>query len=375
MIKEKVKAVWTEISRYFLGIKDTLFKYKKITAKEKEIRKKHRERAKTQRRKMLQRYLSKAGVSMAPERVRRAIFKFCVALNFLISIYLIYFFAIQGANVAYMAVVMAFIWLFIFILLLILLWLMFYLMLDFKIFKRNVDIEEVLPDFLQLTSANVRAGMAIDRALWYSVRPRFGVLAHEIEMVAKETVAGKDLNEALIEFTKKYDSDLLRRSVYLLIEGLQAGGEVGNLLNKISSNIRESRLVRKEMSASVTTYVIFISFATMVAAPVLFALSAQLLSIISGLMANLQRPAGSSMGGFSLAFSTIAIQPSDFRIFAVVMLLITSFFSASIVATIKKGNVKAGVKYIPTFMIVTIIFFYIASFILGSFMSGLVTFG
>lgn len=363
------------IRKFFFNFGITLSKYRKITEKEKELMKKHREKAKVQRRKMLQRYLSKAGVTMAPEKVRTSIFKFCIALNFLISVYLVYHFALQGANAFYLIVIMAFIWALLFILLLVVLWLVFYIALDLKIFKRNMDIEEVIPDFLQLTSANVRAGMAIDRALWYSVRPKFGVLAQEIEIVAKETVAGKDLNEALIEFTQKYDSDLLTRSVYLLIEGLNAGGEVGGLLDKISSDIRESRLVRKEMSASVTAYVIFISFATMVAAPVLFSLSEQLLSIISGLMKNLERPVGSTMGGFSLAFSTIAIQPEDFRIFAVLMLMITSFFSAAIVATIKKGNIKSGIRYIPTFMMVTIVLFYLFSAIMGSMMSGLVSVG
>jgi Flp pilus assembly protein TadB len=369
------RKIFGGIKNYVVNTKETLTKYKKIASKEKEIKKKHRERAKLQRRKMLSKYISKAGVTMAPKRIREIIFKFCIVFNFIISVYLIYFFAVKGVNITYLVFLMSFVWILIFILLLIVIWLMFYLMLDFKIFKRNVGIEEVLPDFLQLTSANVRAGMAIDRALWYSVRPRFGVLAQEIEIVAKETVAGKDLNEALLEFTQKYDSDLLTRSVYLLIEGLNAGGEVGDLLNKISSNIRESRLMRKEMAASVMTYVIFISFATMTAAPVLFALSEQLLAIISSLMTNINMPTGSSMGGFSTAFSTIAIQASDFRIFAILMLLITSFFSASIVAIIRKGNIKAGARYIPTYMIVSITVFYLASAILSRFMAGLVVFG
>ena len=100
-------------------------------------------------------------------------------------------------------------WILVFIVLLFLLWVLFYIIIDLKIFKRKVDIEDVLADYLQLTASNIRAGMTIDRALWYAVRPRFGVLANEIETVAKETMRGEDLKTALQKFADKYDSILL----------------------------------------------------------------------------------------------------------------------------------------------------------------------
>ena len=221
----------------------------------------------------------------------------------------------------------------------------------------------MLPDFLQLTSANIRAGMTIEKALWYAVRPRFGVLAREIETVAKDTMGGKDLKDALKTFSEKYDSDVLKKSVALLTEGIEAGGEIGSLLNKIALNIQESKVMRKEMAANVTTYVIFISFATIAAAPFLFALSAQLIGIIKGLTSTMGPTASY---GFAISFTGGGITPTDFKIFAVISLLITSFFSSVIIATIKKGDVKSGIKYIPIFMVSTIILFFLANWVLSS---------
>jgi len=241
---------------------------------------------------------------------------------------------------------------------------MFYLIIDLRIFKRRIGIEDVLADFLQLTSANIRAGMPIDRALWYAVRPQFGVLASEIEMVAKETIGGEDLEGALKRFAEKYDSLMLRRSINLLIEGIAAGGEIGDLLTKISIDIQESRIMKKELSANVTTYVIFISFATIVAAPLLFALSSHLLFIVSNLMLKLDVPSGITT--FSINFSGgPGISIKDFRIFAITCLVITSYFSSVIIATIKKGEIKAGVKYIPMFIVSTIVLFLIFSLVIS----------
>ena len=83
--------------------------------------------------------------------------------------------------------------------------------LNLRIYNRTKEIEKVLPDFLQLTAANISAGMSIDKALWFSIRPRFGILAKEIETVAKKSMSGEDLEQALKEFASKYDSPTLDR--------------------------------------------------------------------------------------------------------------------------------------------------------------------
>jgi pilus assembly protein TadC len=334
-------------------------------AVEHDIKSRLAQKKKQRTRYKLKPYLEQAGMHVDSKKLTKVFFNFCIAVNLLISGYLIYYYATNfGFSVSYVVFTMALVWTVIFIGLLFLIWLLFHVVLDLRIFERRVAIEEVLPDYLQLTSANIRAGMPIDRALWLAVRPRFGVLAKEIEMVAKQTMSGEELEKALQNFADKYDSQILKRSVNLLIEGINAGGEIGDLLNKISINIKESQLLRKEMSANVTTYVIFIGFATMIAAPFLFGLSYQLLNNITTIMASVEMPAGQNVMGMSLG-GAVGISLNDFKIFAYTSLLVTSFFSAVLVASIKKGDVKAGVKYIPVFMITAVVVFRIAISIMG----------
>ena len=282
------------------------------------------------------------------------------------SAFLVYHFSVTwGITWSTILLSIVTLWILVFIVLLFILWGLFYVVIDLKILKRKINIEDVLPDYLQLTASNIKAGMTIDRALWYAVRPRFGVLAKEIETVAKETMRGQDLKTALQKFADKYDSIMLKRSISLLIEGLEAGGEIGDLLNKIAINIQENMIMKKEMVANVTTYVIFISFATIAAAPVLFALSGVLIKVITSLGSTLGTTSTASSTGLAISFSGTGIKYSDFRIFAIVSLIITSFFSAVIIATIKKGNAKVGFKYIPIFIFITITLFFIMDKILG----------
>ncbi|MBR9692200.1 type II secretion system F family protein [Candidatus Woesearchaeota archaeon] len=317
----------------------------------------------------LDKYLSKAGFSVQSHLLSRGLFKAGLVINLIISIYLLLFFATkQGYTLPYIILILFVVWTLAFFLFLALIWVGFYLFLDLRIFKRKLSMEEVLPDFLFLTATNIRSGMTADKALWFAVRPRFGVLAKEIETVAKEVMSGVELTDSLEMFADKYESDILKRSINLLVEGIKSGGEIGDLLNRIAANIQESRIMRKEMAADVTTYVIFITFAAVVAAPVLLALSSQLIMIIGSIVSKVDVPAS---GNMMFAITGISVTPGDFRIFAFTSLSITAFFSSIIVATIKKGTIKEGIKYIPLFMIVSILFFLIASAFLGSILGGM----
>ena len=334
--------------------------------------KKQQQRKETlqERRHKLLNYIERAGLGMPQQILSKTIFNICVLINLAISSFLIYHFSVTlGITWTTILLSIAALWMLVFAVILFILWVMFYIAVDLKIFKRKVDIEDVLPDYLQLTASNIKAGMTIDRALWYAVRPRFGVLAKEIETVAKETMRGEDLKIALRKFSDKYDSVLLKRSISLLIEGIEAGGEIGDLLNKIAINVQENKLMRKEMSANVTTYIIFITFSTVLAAPVLFALAGILIKVISSLGSSLSDTGfAAATSGFAIGFSGSGINYNDFRIFAIVSLIVTSFFSAIIISTIKRGNAKSGFRFIPIFIVVTISLFLIADKVLGKLM-------
>jgi pilus assembly protein TadC len=279
-----------------------------------------------------------------------------------LSIYLLFFFSSKTYPIIYVFIAIVVIWILIFFLLLALIWLCFYLFLDVQIFKRTRSVEEVLPDFLQLTATNVRAGMTIDKALWFAIRPRFGILAKEIETVAKEVMSGEELTDALQRFSDKYNSGILKESINLMIEGINAGSEIGDLLSRISQNIQEVNTIQKEMAANVTSYVIFITFSAIIASPILLALSKQLIVIIDQLVKSIGPLPRQSM----LSLTQMGISAADFHFFAVTSTAITSICSAMMISVIKKGNVKEGLKYIPTFLVIALVLYYLSLKVMGA---------
>jgi len=240
-------------------------------------------------------------------------------------------------------------------------WLFFYVATDFRVARRREAIENSLPDYLQMAASNIRAGMPIDQALWLAIRPRFGILAVEMEMVAKQTMSGERLEVALERFSTKYKSAILQRTMALLIEGLRAGSEIGALLENVSLDIADMYQRRDNMAANVTQYLIFITFAVAVAAPLMFGMSIQLLKILNTVGADLASQTSSS----AFSFSGDSVRDSHFFIFCIISLMSTSFFASLIVSNIKHGNGRGVVKMAPVLALVAISLFLAAAWGLG----------
>lgn len=306
-------------------------------------------------------FLNRTGYEHNPRELIKKITLFDVQFMAVVSIILLVIALINGTSFGIIITMLLSLWTVVFAAVYLFSIAIVLAFLDIILFQHTKQIEENLPDFLQLASANISAGMTVDRALWFAVRPKFGILAREIEDVAKSTLAGEELEKALLRFAHKYNSRILRESINLLIAGINSGGEIAGLLNKIAGNIKETSLMKKEIAASVTTYVIFIGTATVVAAPILFALSTELLSIIQKITSSIQISNTAGMSGlFSFNFSSDSISVSTFQTFSMIVLAMSSFFSAAIISAIRKGNITEGLKLIPIFICISIVLYFLA---------------
>jgi pilus assembly protein TadC len=225
--------------------------------------------------------------------------------------------------------------------------LILWLYYEFVIFRRTLMIEEVLPDFLDAVSVNLRAGMSFDKSLWNSVEPEFGVLDREIEIVAKKVMTGEDTEVALKEFADKYNSTLLQESMDMVIIGLRSGGNISDIIDKIVENVKSASYLKKELVASIMSYIIFISATAVIISPILFALSFNLMQIIQGLGEKLTTSSSSALP-INLGYKTI--NPEDFILFSKICVIIISAISGMIIADLREGSIKAGIKYILIFI-------------------------
>jgi pilus assembly protein TadC len=313
-------------------------------------------------------YLMKAGIDHVPYKFFGALFTAEIIVTALLYIGWFYKEYLIGKHIVVIGLLTFLFFVIVALLLSAMIILLLHFQLNIRIYKRTKLLEEKLADYLVLVSTNLKGGLSFEKSLWLSIKPEFGILAKEITLVSKKVMTGNDLSDALIEFSKKYDSPILRRTIPLIIGELETGGKIVDIIDNIIANLRKARILKEEMAASTVTFMIFIGAIVIVISPLLFALSFQLMNIIIGFSSKIGAAfttTGAPVGA-PLNFTQISISPSDFKIFSVLAISIIAFFSSMIISTIEKGNIKGGLKYIPSFILTALFFYFLFLTILGS---------
>lgn len=227
-----------------------------------------------------------------------------------------------------------------------------YAMLSLEADRRAVKVEELLPDALQLMSANMRAGVTIEKAIWLSARPEFGALGDELKRMAVDTLGGKPTATALQNMILRVKSVLFERSIRLLVQGMELGGQLSDLLVEIALDIRNGIALRREIVATTSMYTIFIIFASVLAAPMLFAVSTFYVETTTSMwteqLGNIGAGAQTQTKFMKVSGSTITGE--EVKLFAIVSIFITTFFGSLTIGMIKSGYAKQGLKYAPLFV-------------------------
>jgi pilus assembly protein TadC len=234
-------------------------------------------------------------------------------------------------------------------------------------------IEGVFPDFLQLMSSNLRAGMTIDRAMLLSSRPEFSPLDEEILRAGKEITTGKGIATALEDMAKRIGSEKIEKTILLIISGIKAGGNLDILLEQTAVNMRERNFVEKKAGGNVVMYVIFIFVAVAVGAPVLFGLSnilVETLTEILGGLPSIEQPASSQITmPFSLTNVNVSVEFINY--FCIGFILVIDILASLVLGLIIKGEEKEGLKYLIPMILISFAIFFIIKIALSGFVSSL----
>lgn len=240
------------------------------------------------------------------------------------------------------------------------------LYLGYRVFRRKMEVERVLPEFLRLVATNYRSGLPLDKALEKSNRDRFGIFSKEIDLMAKAASAKGDLAKALEIFGKKFDSKILERSMNSLAMSVRSGSNVSSLLEEIATNITRMRNIRNSMAANVKNYVIFIIVAAILIAPLMYSMSFSMnttISDVKGLLTETQDGASAAPGSLSAVSLDGGVDAKAFNTFAILMLITNSFICAFVISMIRHGNFQEGIRNILPYLVISIILYHAGKFL------------
>lgn len=249
-----------------------------------------------------------------------------------------------------------------------------FMYLEYQIDGRKTRMENMLPDFFQIAAANLRSGISLERALLLAARPEFGFLSEEIKEMNRRVFGGQTLEVSMQQFADQYRSYQLRHAVRMINEALRYGGAMSDLINQISKDMRNQQMIQKEVAGQLMMYTIFVAFAGLIAAPVLYGLTSQMITVTDEVWNGIlqSNPGGLPSAGVSfLKPSPPKITPGEYKDFSYAAIIVITGFAALIMTAISSGSAVKGLKFLPVFIVIGIVIFSIVQVVIGAMFSSI----
>ncbi|VVB65881.1 Type II secretion system (T2SS), protein F [Candidatus Gugararchaeum adminiculabundum] len=246
-----------------------------------------------------------------------------------------------------------------------------YLLLFSAARRRIALIEEALPEFLSIMASNIRSGLTHDRALLMSARKEFGPLKTEVDRAAKLAITGTPLTEALMGMNNRVASETFGKTIRLIVEGVNSGGDLAELLEKTSLDIRRFGALRREINATVMAYKLFIYAAIALGAPLLYAVANFLVRALQATRGKIDFSSlAQAQGSLPINISSGTIPAETMMLFSIAAISLTAIFGCMAAGVITKGKESEGFLTMPVMLFVSLGVFFAISLMLQAVLSG-----
>ncbi len=199
--------------------------------------------------------------------------------------------------------------------------------------KRRKAVVTVLPDVLHHMSVSMRTGLVLEAVIQEIAEADYGPLSEEFQQVIFELRKGMPTREALLSFSMRMESKDVERAIRLLLEGVESGGPIADVLDEVSEDIRAVRLIQRERRSMTAQQVSFLALASLVAAP-----------FVIGVVAILPQIMVSATGEVEAA--ALPIEELDAIVRLLSYYVIGQAVSTSVMmGVVMYGDVKRGLKF------------------------------
>jgi tight adherence protein C len=130
--------------------------------------------------------------------------------------------------------------------------------LNGAIAKRKMEVHKELPDFLDMLSTTVQAGVGLNGALATAVEGVNGALGDELRAALQDIRLGRSRADALTAMANRVREQDLTTMVTAIVQSEQVGASISTVLEQLAEEARERRFLRaEEIAGQLPTKLIF----------------------------------------------------------------------------------------------------------------------
>jgi tight adherence protein C len=131
-------------------------------------------------------------------------------------------------------------------------------MLNRAVEARQKAVQRALPDFLDMLTTTVEAGVSLNGALTATVDSISGPLSDELKATMSDVRLGRARSDALMAMAERIQQPDLLTAIIAIVQAERLGGNIVGVLDEISVEARERRMMRvEEMAAQLPVKMVF----------------------------------------------------------------------------------------------------------------------
>ena len=124
--------------------------------------------------------------------------------------------------------------------------------------ERKLQVHRTLPDFLDLLSTTIEAGVALNAAISVAAEGLKGALGEELRAALQDVRLGRSRAEALLAMAARVREPDLTTVVTALVQSERVGASLTHVVDELAADSRDRRIMRaEELAAALSNKLIF----------------------------------------------------------------------------------------------------------------------
>lgn len=203
--------------------------------------------------------------------------------------------------------------------------------------KRQKNIEEKFLEFIRNVGESVKTGVPIPKGILQVSDKDYGALTPYVKKLANQVEWGMPMHKSLIVFADDTENKVIKRSISIIIEADESGGDISDILQSVSTSVVNINRMKEERRSTIFSqilqgYIVFIIFIV-----IMLVLQLVLFPKLTNITSSLEGSA--NVLGFQTG-TTEEIINIDTMIF--LLLMVQGFFGGLAIGKFSEGNIKNG---------------------------------
>jgi flagellar protein FlaJ len=215
--------------------------------------------------------------------------------------------------------------------------------------RKISKIDAIFPDFVRDLAESRRAGMTFTKSILFASKGNYGILTPEIQKISQQVSWGGSVTDALISFSQRVNTKSIRRTISLIVEASNSGGNVADVLDVAAKDAREIKMLEAERKTNMASYVVVIYVGMFVFLAIVLILCTSFIPAVVG--------GEGAQGMQGLMGGANSASQSDIAGVFYLACLVQAFGSALVAGVFEDGQFSSSVKHIFIMVFLTWLLF------------------